>query len=50
MPMYLLPGFDILVGAVHKRFDENGKLVDQPTIDFIDLVINEFETYYHKVK
>ena len=50
MPMYLLPGFDVLVGAVHNRFDENGNLSDQATIDFIDLVINEFNNYYNKVK
>lgn len=50
MPMYLLPGYDVLVGAVHNRFDENGKLTDQPTIDFIDLVINQFLAFYEKVK
>lgn len=50
MPMYLLPGFDILIGSVHEKFDQNGNLTDETTIEFIDLVVDKFIEYYHKVK
>lgn len=50
MPMYLLPGYDIMIGSVHEKFDQNGNLTDEGTINFIDLVVDKFIEYYHKVK
>lgn len=38
----VLPGNEILVGAVQHKMDENGRLTDQQTIDFIDSVIDQF--------
>lgn len=50
MPMYLLPGFDIMIGAVHEKFNQEGQLTDEGTLKFLDLVIENFIDYYHKVK
>ena len=50
MGMRLLPGNDIMVGAVHEKFDETGKLHDASTISFIELVMDKFMTYYDQVK
>ena len=50
MPMYLLPGYDIMIGSVHEKFDQNGNLTDEGTVNFIDLVVDKFIEYYHKVK
>lgn len=50
MPMWLLPGNDILIGAVHTKFDDKGVLIDEGTVTFIDGVINQFVDFYHHVK
>ena len=50
MPMYLLPGYDIMISSVHEKFDQNGNLTDGATINFLDLVIDKFVEYYNKVK
>lgn len=50
MPMWLLPGNDILIGAVHTKFDESGMLIDEGTVTFIDGVMNQFIEYYNQVK
>lgn len=50
MGMRLLPGNDIMVGAVHEKFDEEGRLHDASTISFIELVMDKFFKYYEQVK
>lgn len=36
---------DVFVGAVHTKFDENGKLIDEPTVAFIDTVVGHFKKF-----
>ncbi|CAM3751562.1 NADPH-dependent FMN reductase [Erysipelothrix urinaevulpis] len=50
MPMYLLPGNDIMIGSVHEKFDQDGNLIDEGTVQFIDLVVDKFIEFYNKVK
>ena len=38
----LLPMNEVYVGAAHTKFDENGNLSDQATIEFLDTVIENF--------
>ncbi|WP_431801805.1 NADPH-dependent FMN reductase [Halobacillus andaensis] len=38
----VLPGNEILIGSVQNKIDENGKLTDPQTIDFIDNVVDQF--------
>ncbi|MFJ8236199.1 NADPH-dependent FMN reductase [Ureibacillus sp. NPDC094379] len=41
----LLPMNEVYVGAVHTKFDEEGNLTDQATIDFLDGVIANFQEW-----
>lgn len=38
----LLPGNEVYVGAVHEKIDESGILTHEPTVKFIDLVVDNF--------
>ncbi len=38
----LLPGNEVYIGAVHEKMDGMGNLIHQPTIQFLDLVVNNF--------
>ncbi|SHE93640.1 NAD(P)H-dependent FMN reductase [Seinonella peptonophila] len=46
----VLPGNEIFVGVVHEKIDEAGQLIDQPTIEFIDQVVDRFIKWIHTVK
>lgn len=48
LAMRLLPGNDIMVGAVHTQFDEQGTLTNEGTIKFIDGVIEKFIDFSKK--
>lgn len=50
VPMYVLPGNDILVSRAHLKIDESGRLNDEDTIQFIDGVFERFINFYHMVK
>jgi len=41
----LLPNNEVYIGAVHEKMDESGKLIHEPTIGFLDLVVNNFMTW-----
>lgn len=41
----VLPGNEVLIGLVHQKLDENGKLIDEPTIAFIDATIANFKAF-----
>ncbi|WP_075619561.1 NADPH-dependent FMN reductase [Paenisporosarcina indica] len=41
----LLPMNEVYVGAAHTKFDENGQLTDQATIEFLDSVITNFQAW-----
>lgn len=38
----LLPGNEVYIGAVHEKMDEFGNLTHRPTIQFLDIVVNNF--------
>lgn len=38
----LLPGNEVYIGAVHEKMDETGKLTHEPTIKFLDMVVDNF--------
>ena len=38
----VLMGNEVYVGACHTKFDEQGNLIDEPTVLFIDSVLNNF--------
>ncbi len=40
----------LLIGAVHEKLDESGKLIHEPTIQFLDTVMNNFVDWVKKNK
>ncbi|WP_223592740.1 NADPH-dependent FMN reductase [Neobacillus bataviensis] len=38
----LLPGNEVYIGLVHEKFDGKGELTDEPTIQYLDLVAENF--------
>lgn len=38
----LLPNNEVYIGAVHEKFDASGKLVHEPTVQFLDTVVDNF--------
>ena len=45
-----LPGNEVIIGAVHEKLDDSGKLVHEPTIQFIDTVMDNFVNWVNKQK
>jgi chromate reductase, NAD(P)H dehydrogenase (quinone) len=43
-----LPGNEVIIGAVHEKLDESGKLIHEPTIQFLDTVMNNFVEWVKK--
>lgn len=46
----LLPGNEVLIGAVHTKVDEAGNLTDEPTINFLDIVVDNYIEWIKKHK
>jgi len=44
----LLPGNEVYVGAAQEKFDAEGKLIHQPTIEFLDKVVDNFIQWINK--
>jgi chromate reductase, NAD(P)H dehydrogenase (quinone) len=44
----LLPGNEVYVGAVHEKFDEAGNLTHEPTVQFLDSVVENFLKWYNQ--
>lgn len=42
----LLPGNEVYVGAVHEKIDAEGNLIHEPTIKFIDSVVQNLIAWY----
>jgi chromate reductase, NAD(P)H dehydrogenase (quinone) len=38
----LLPSNEVYVGAVHEKLDETGELTHEPTVQFLDTVVDHF--------
>lgn len=38
----VLPGNEVFIGKVQDKVDENGKVTDSGTIDFLDAVVNNY--------
>lgn len=45
----VLPGNEVLINFVDKKLDENGLLIDEATVSFIDHVIDEFIKWTNNV-
>lgn len=46
----ILPNNEVYIGSVHEKLNESGDLTDQPTIDFLDSVVNNFLQFYAQAK
>nr|WP_223155952.1 NADPH-dependent FMN reductase [Desemzia incerta] len=45
---YIMPaagGNDVFVGSVHEKFDEDGTLTDELTVQFIDAIVGRFKNF-----
>lgn len=45
-----LPGNEVLIGAIHEKLDASGKLIHEPTVNFINNVMNNFIDWIQKNK
>lgn len=45
----LLPGNEVYVGAVHEKFDEAGSLTHEPTIQFLNSVVDNFINWFNHI-
>lgn len=45
--MNMLPANEVLINYAQTKFDEEGNLIDTPTIKFIDLVMKNFVEYFY---
>jgi chromate reductase, NAD(P)H dehydrogenase (quinone) len=43
-----LPGNEVFIGAVHEKLDEYGSLVHEPTVQFIDTVMDNYINWIKK--
>ncbi|MDR7076561.1 NAD(P)H-dependent FMN reductase [Neobacillus niacini] len=43
-----LPGNEVFIGSVHEKLDESGKLVHEPTVQFIDTVMDNYINWIKK--
>ena len=46
----LLPGNEVYVGAIHEKLDADGNLIEEGTIAFLDVVVENFITFYNSKK
>lgn len=47
---FTLPGNEVFIGQVHEKLDEQGNLIHQPTIEFLDEVMNNFLDWIEKTR
>ncbi|MEJ8545367.1 NADPH-dependent FMN reductase [Brevibacillus borstelensis] len=45
----IMPGNEVYIGAVHEKFDEAGHLNHEPTIAFLDQVVDNFIAWYKQL-
>lgn len=45
-----LPGNEVYVGSVHEKFDKEGNLTDESTVQFIDSVVKNFMNWSENAK
>ncbi len=45
-----LPGNEVFIGAIQNKMDEQGRLTDEPTIQFMDTVLGNFIEWAEKTK
>ncbi|MFC3769766.1 NADPH-dependent FMN reductase [Paenibacillus sp. GCM10012303] len=45
----LLPGNEVYVGAVHEKIDAAGNLTHEPTVKFLDSVVDNFIAWYNRL-
>ncbi|WHY02131.1 NADPH-dependent FMN reductase [Neobacillus sp. DY30] len=43
-----LPGNEVFIGAVHEKLDESGNLVHEPTVQFVDTVMDNYIKWIKK--
>ena len=46
----IMPNNEVYIGSIHQKMDEVGNFTDEPTIEFLDLVVNNFLQFYSKTK
>jgi chromate reductase len=44
----LLPGNEVYIGIVHEKMDESGNFTHEPTIKFLDQVVDNFTDWFNK--
>lgn len=45
-----MPGNQIYIGTVHEKFDEEGRLIDEGTKEFLDSTLSNFVDWLEKIK
>lgn len=47
---FTLPGNEIFISSSHQKFDEDGNVTDEPTVQFIDSVMDNFVDWINKTE
>ncbi|MGG3798381.1 NADPH-dependent FMN reductase [Metabacillus fastidiosus] len=42
----LLPGNEVYIGLVHEKIDTSGNLIHEPTVKFLDVVVDNFIAWF----
>jgi chromate reductase, NAD(P)H dehydrogenase (quinone) len=50
MGAYTLPGNDVFINTIHEKVDEAGYLTHEPTLTFLDTVMDNFIDWVEKTK
>ncbi len=45
-----LPANEVFISTIHEKLDESGKLIHEPTIKYLDEVMDNFIQWIKKVK
>jgi len=45
-----LPGNEVFIGTIQEKIDENGNLIDEGTIKYLDVVVENFISWVEKIK
>ncbi|GKV70028.1 FMN reductase [Sporosarcina sp. NCCP-2716] len=45
----ILPNNEVYIGSIHNKIDDNDELTDEPTIAFLDSVVDNFVDFYERM-
>ena len=44
-----MPGNEVFIGQVHEKVDESGNIIHEPTLKFLDSIMDQFKLWVRKI-